>query len=81
MVYRMGMTILKRRPCITGRAAVAENGLFVRFSSLSNFFLLLLRSRGALGRVRATPGAPSAAAARMDGSNGRRPSVPQSGRG
>ena len=29
MVYRVGMTILKRRPCITGRAAVAEDGLFV----------------------------------------------------
>ena len=29
MVYRMGMTILKCRPCITGRAAVAEDGLFV----------------------------------------------------
>ena len=29
IVYRFIMTILKRRPCITGRAAVAEDGLFV----------------------------------------------------
>ena len=88
MVYRMGMTILKRRPCITGRAAVAEDGLFASpvitfrdFSSLSNFFLLLLRSRGALERVRATPGAPSAAAASMDGPDGRAADFPGGGKG
>ena len=81
MVYRMGMTILKRRPCITGRAAVAEGRPFRDFSPLSNFFLLLLRSRGALGRVRATPGAPSAAAASMDGPDGPPFESPWGGRG
>ena len=54
---------------------------FRDFSPLSNFFLLLLRSRGALGRVRATPGAPSAAAARMDGSDGRAWESPGGGKG
>ena len=41
MVYRMGMTILKRRPCITGRAAVAEGRPFRDFSPLSNLFCTL----------------------------------------
>ena len=71
MVYRMGMTILKRRPCIHRQGRCGRGRPFRDFSPLSNFFLLLLRSRGALGRVRATPGAPSAAVARMDGSDGR----------
>ena len=43
---------------------------FRDFSPLRDFFLLLLRSRGALGRVRTTPGAPTAAGARMDGPDG-----------
>ena len=50
-------------------------------SPLSNLFLLLLRSRGALGRVRATPGAASAAAARMDGPDGRMDGIPGGGKG
>ena len=54
---------------------------FRDFSPLSNFFLLLLRSRGALGRVRATPGAPSAAAASMDGPDGRAGGRPGAGKG
>jgi len=70
MVYRMGMTILQRRPSIRVRAAVAEFGLLwppVRGGG----FLLLLRSRGGLGRVRATPGASATANAGMDGPDGR----------
>ena len=43
--------------------------------------LLLWRSRGAIGRVRATPGAPPTAAASMDGSDGRADGIPGGGKG
>ena len=43
--------------------------------------LLLRRSRGAIGRVRATPGAPPTAAASMDGSDGRADGIPGGGKG
>ena len=44
-------------------------------------FLMLARSRGAIGRVRATPGAPSAAGRRSDGPDGRRTESPAGERG
>ena len=82
MVYRMGMTILKRRPCMHHRQGRCGRGRpFRDVIPLSIFFILLLRSRGALGRVRATPGAPSAAAARMDGPDGRAGDRPGTGKG
>ena len=50
-------------------------------SPLRATFLLLPRSRGAIGRVRATPGAPATAAASMDGPDGRHFESPWGGRG
>ena len=44
-------------------------------------FLMLPRSRGAIGRVRATPGALSAAGRRSDGSDGRVDGIPGQGKG
>ena len=44
-------------------------------------FLMLARSRGAIGRVRATPGAPSAAGRRSDGPDGRVDGIPGMGKG
>ena len=44
-------------------------------------FLMLARSRGAIGRVRTTPWAPPTAAAGMDGSDGRRMHIPGKGKG
>ena len=44
---------------------------FRELCPLMAFFLMLARSRGAIGRVRATPGAPSAAGRRSDGPDGR----------
>ena len=50
-------------------------------SPLMATFLMLPRSRGAIGRVRATPGALSTAAASMDGPDGHRFESPWQGRG
>ena len=50
-------------------------------SPLMATFLMLSRSRGAIGRVRATPGALSTAAASMDGPDGHRLESPWGGRG
>ena len=51
-------------------------------SPLTATFLMLSRSRGAIGRVLATPGAPSTAGGRtMDGPDGRRFKSPWQGRG
>ena len=50
-------------------------------SPLMATFLMLSRSREAIGRVRATPGALSTAAASMDGPDGHRFESPWGGRG
>ena len=44
-------------------------------------FLMLPRSRGAIGRVRATPGALPTAGRRSDGPDGRVDGIPGGGRG
>ena len=46
-----------------------------------DFFPSLVRSREALGKVGATPGAPSAAAEGMDGSDDRADGYPRGGKG
>ena len=42
---------------------------------------MLWRSRGAIGRVRAAPGAPATAAEGMDGSDDRADGIPGTGKG
>ena len=44
-------------------------------------FLMLPRSRGAIGRVRATPGALPTAGRRSDGPDGRVDGIPGTGKG
>ena len=51
------------------------------FCPLMATFLMLARSRGAIGRVRATPGPPSAAGRRSDGPDGRVDGIPGKGKG
>ena len=46
-----------------------------------DFFVSLVRSRGAFERVGATPGAPSTAAEGMDGSDDRADGYPGGGKG
>ena len=81
MVYRMDMAhawLSADHPRWRRRKAKpAKSGL--QLPKAFNF--MLWRSRGAIGRVRAAPGAPATAAEGMDGSDVGRPSVPPGGRG
>ena len=52
---------------------MAKTGLV---SAVMDFFLWLVRPRGAFERARAAPGSPSTAAAGMDGSDGRADGLP-----
>ena len=59
------------------KAKTAKSGL--QLPKAFNF--MLWRSRGAIGRVRAAPGAPATAAEGMDGSDDRADGIPGGGKG
>ena len=63
------------------RRAGSRGRPFGEFSPLGATFLMLSRSRGAIGRVRAAPGAPPAAGRNTDGPEGARSDLPVRERG
>ena len=65
----------------TARRAGSRGRPFGESSPLMATFLMLSRSRGAIGRVRATPGAPPAAGRSTDGPEGARSGSPGTGKG
>ena len=81
MVYRLHMSMAGCRPSIADGACRQRRWPNRASSPVMTPILLLRRSRGAIGRVRATPGAPPTAAASMDGSDGRADGIPGGGKG
>ena len=81
MVYRMDMAHGPWSALRQNQGRAAQNRPLWESSPLRGPFLSLLRSRGYLGRVRGTPGSPWAAAARMDGPEGRAGGRPGQGKG
>ena len=70
-----------RKASHRARRAGSRGRPFGESSPLRATFLMLSRSRGAIGRVRATPGAPPAAGRSTDGPDGRAFKSPVEGKG
>ena len=81
MVWRMGLSIWLHPadgPC---SAAAPTMWPIRELCPLMATFLMLARSRGAIGRSRATPGALPTAGRRSDGPDGRVDGIPGQGKG
>ena len=81
MVYRLHMSMAGCRPSIADGACRQRRWPNRALSPVMTPILLLRRSRGAIGRVRATPGALPTAGRRSDGPEGRVDGIPGKGKG